>query len=77
MRGYWQYKTRFGTFRIVPRGDRIHPMYEDEDLGSYYSVVSALDDLVGGHTFSPSNGVDSSECELPDDISEWTFVRLA
>ena len=75
MRGYWQYTTRRGTFRIVPRQGRFHPLYEDEDLGSYHSVAAALDDLVGGHTFFPSNGLDPSECGLPDEIGEWTFVR--
>lgn len=75
MRGYWQYQTEVGTFRIIRRGDRYHPVFEDEDLGSYHSVIAALDDLVGGHTFSPSNGIDTSECGLPDEISEWTFVR--
>ena len=35
----------------------------------------ALDDLVGGHTFMPSSGIDTSEVGLPDELSEWTFVR--
>lgn len=77
MRGHWEFITRFGTFRIVPRGDRFHPMCDDDDLGSYHSLVAALDDLVGGYTFSPSSGVDTSECGLPDEISEWTFVKIA
>jgi hypothetical protein len=75
MRGYWQFETQRGTFRIVPRSGRFHPFYGDEDLGSYHSVEAALDDLVGGHTFFPSNGIDPSTCGLPDEIAEWTFIR--
>lgn len=75
MRGYWQFETRQGTFRIIPLNGRYHPFFEDDDLGSYHSLVAALDDLVGGHTFFPSSGIDPSECGLPDDISEWTFIR--
>lgn len=52
-------------------------MYEDESLGSYHSPEATLDDLVGGHTFFPSNGVDPSECGLPDVLADWTFVRTA
>jgi hypothetical protein len=77
LQGYWQYKTRFGTFSIVPGGGRFQVMHGDEDLGSYHSAAAALDDLVGGHTYSPSSGIDTSECGLPDEISEWTFVRTA
>jgi hypothetical protein len=77
MRGYWEFQSRRGTFRIVPRQGRFHACYEDESLGSYYSPHQALDDLAGGHTFSPSNGIDSSTCGLPDDLAEWEFVRLA
>lgn len=61
-------------FAIVPQGDRFEAMFEDESLGSYHSAVAALDDLVGGHTFSPSNGLDTSEIGLPDELAEWTFV---
>jgi hypothetical protein len=74
MMGYWQYKTKFGTFRIVQQTGSFHPFFEDEDLGAYHSAESALDDLVGGHTFFPSKGLDPSTCDLPDEISEWTFI---
>jgi hypothetical protein len=50
-RSYWQYKTRFGTFRIVLRAGSFHPFFEEEDLGAYHSVDGALDDLVGGTYF--------------------------
>jgi hypothetical protein len=75
--GYWQYKTKFGIFRIVPRAGSFNPFFEDEDLGAYHSVEAALDDLIGGHTFFPSNGLDPSTCGLPDEITGWAFVVTA
>lgn len=75
MNGYWIYKTRFGTFSIRPHGERFSPFFEDESLGSYNSAQSALEDLAGGSTFWPSSGVDPSECGLPDELDDWTFVR--
>jgi hypothetical protein len=75
--GYRQYSTKFGTFRIVPRAGSFHPFFEDEDLGAYHSAEGALDDLVGGHTSFPSNGLDPSTCGLPDEIAEWTFMATA
>lgn len=65
------YRTRFGTFAIVPHGGRWLATFEGESLGSYHRAQAALDDLVGGHTFTPSGGVDTSEAGLPDDLSEW------
>jgi hypothetical protein len=32
-RGYWQYGTNFGTFRIVQRMGSFHPFFDDEDRG--------------------------------------------
>lgn len=75
MSGYWQFETPRGTFRIVPQDGSFHPFFEDEDLGAYHTVDAALDDLVGGHTFFPSSGIDPSKCGLPDEISEWTFIQ--
>jgi hypothetical protein len=75
MQGYWEFKTHQGTFRIVPTNGRYQAFYENEGLGFYHSAEAALDDLVGGHTFLPSNGLDPSTCGLPADISEWTFIR--
>lgn len=74
MRG-WEYRTRKGTCRIIRRPDgSFEVMYGDEGLGSYHSPQQALDDLVGGHTFSPSSGIDTSTMGLPDELSEWTII---
>ncbi len=75
MQGYWRWPTRWGEFRIVPTGGRFLAMVGDESLGSYHSAIAAHDDLVGGHTFTPSSGVDTSTCGLPSDLADWEFVR--
>lgn len=73
---YGEYKTKRGTFRIVPWNGRFSAMYEDGDLGSYASPQQAIDDLVGGHTFSTSNGVDTSRCGLSQDVTDWLVVQV-
>ncbi len=69
----WLYGTRIGVFGIVSLNGGWHVFYEDEDLGRYQTPGLALDDLAGGHTYSPSSGVDTSTLGLPEDLSEWEF----
>lgn len=69
----WSYKTRAGTFYIIPIKKRFHALYEDEDLGSYITPEQAADDLAGGHTFWPSSGIDPGEMEISDDLGDWEF----
>jgi hypothetical protein len=68
-------QTRVGPFYIAQIGDRFHPVFDDELLGSYHSAASAADDLAGGHTFSVGSGIDTSELGIPDDIREWEVYR--
>jgi hypothetical protein len=76
MSTYWYYGTGVGQCRIVLRPDgRYHAFLGEDDLGSYATPQQALDDLVGGHTFTPSSGVDTAALGLPDDLGEWTLVR--
>lgn len=78
MKGYWTYPTRWGVFSIrQSRDGRWHPMFGDEDLGSYHHPAAALEDLAGGHTATPSNGMDTERAGLPDELGEWTFTRTA
>lgn len=76
MNGYWKHETSIGTAKIIMRGAFWRIEISDEDLGGYSSPESALDDLVGGHTFSHSRCADTSRLGLPDDFSEWEFVPL-
>ena len=54
--------------------DRYVAAFEDENLGSYFTAEQALDDLVGGSKSWPSVG-DPRKFSLPDNLSEWDFVR--
>lgn len=69
------FRTKAGVFSIVNKKDRWHIIYQDEDLGSYKTPQMAADDLSGGHTFSPSNGIDPSELGISEDIGEWEFIK--
>lgn len=71
MRKLYVWKTKVGPFYIAQIGDRFHPVFEDESLGSYHSPASAADDLAGGHTFSVGRGIDTAELGIPYDIREW------
>lgn len=65
------FKTKVGTFLIVPKKKRFHVMFGDEDLGSYATAQQAAEDVAGGHTFLTSKGTDTSKLGIPDDVSEW------
>jgi hypothetical protein len=70
----YRYQTRKGVFEIVPKYERFEIIYEEESLGSYSSPEKAADDLSGGHTCTPSNGIDTGNLGIPDDISEWERI---
>lgn len=65
------HRNKFGTFWIAQRGERWEAGLGDEGLGSYHRPEAALDDLVGGHTFAPSSGLDTAAVGLPEDLREW------
>ena len=69
----WHYSTKWGTFWIIQKEGRFDVILSDESLGSYASPDLALCDLLGGHTYSPSNGLDTSNAGLPEDLTEWAF----
>src|SRR3954468_2520001 len=74
MSTFWTVRTRYGAFFIIPSGGRVEVRFEDEPLGSYHSLASALDNLLSGQVDWPSTGLDPSKADLPDDIGQWTFV---
>lgn len=75
MNKYWRYPTSIGAARILFKKGRWHAVITDEFLGPYQTPEQALDDLVGGHTWSHSSGVDTSTLGLPDELSEWELVN--
>lgn len=71
MRKVYKFVTRVGPFYLATQADRWHVLFEDDSLGSYLSTAHAIDDLCGGHTFSPGGNIDTSELGIPDELSEW------
>src|SRR3954454_17345297 len=72
MSTFWTVRTRYGAFFIIPSGGRFEVRFEDEPLGSYHSLASALDNLLSGQVDWPSTGLDPSKADLPDEIGQWT-----
>ncbi len=73
MRYFW--KTKHGTAAIVPREGRWLAIWRGENLGSYATAQHACDDMVGDHTYSPSDMTDLSTVGLPEDIGDWELER--
>ena len=69
---YYSHPTVHGPVRIVPRPNgRYEIVFQDEDLGSYANPMMAADDAAGGHTFSPSSGVDLGDLDISYDLGDW------
>jgi len=70
----WKYKSRRGTFSIVPRGSRWGVLLEGEQInGTFHLAPTALNELLSGELQIPS-GRDPSIDELPDALAEWEKV---
>ncbi|MDO8903986.1 hypothetical protein [Hydrogenophaga sp.] len=70
------YMTKKGPVFIGQSLDgRFHPMWKNESLGSYHSVIAAIDDVAGGHTFSPSDGTDMDSLEISGDPGDWVPAK--
>jgi hypothetical protein len=76
MQGQWRYPTRAGVaqIRFNPRTGNYRLTLGDEDLGGYSRPQQAVDDFCGGHTFTPSSGLDTSTLGAPVDVADWEFV---
>jgi hypothetical protein len=75
-----QYDTSVGIFYIGQSEDgRFHPIFDNEDLGSYAKAWQASEDLANDVTFSvlhPETGelLDTSEFGIPEDPTEWDRI---
>lgn len=73
MRGYY-FQTKSGTAAVVFAQGSWHTVFAGEDLGGgYQTAQSAADDLVGGYTFTPSSGIDTSRLGIPVDVADWEW----
>ncbi len=53
------------------RTGRYAIVFEEDNLGSYDSAISAASDASCGSTFSPPSGIDLGELGIPEDLVEW------
>lgn len=69
---YYQYPTPYGPVTLSPEANgRYKVLYKEENLGSYPSAAAAADDVAGGHTYSPADGVDFSDLNISADLGDW------
>lgn len=70
------HKTKRGTAFIGRSADgRYHPMWQDESLGSYHNITGAVEDMAGGHVFTPSDGTDTGSLGLSSDPGDWVSAK--
>lgn len=80
MKIFLAHETTAGTFYIGQSKDgRFHPIYNEEDLGSYAYPWQATEDLALGATFSilhkdTGEYLDTSELDIPEHSDEWERV---
>lgn len=68
----WVYSSKYGPVYIKRHSNGLyHIIFDGDSLGGYHNPQQALDDAVGGHTFTPSNGIELDEFGLPGDLSLW------
>ena len=74
MQKLYVYETSAGAFYIAEHNGRFHPLFQDESLGSYMTAQQAVEDLVGGHTFSLPGDIDPAELGVPEDLENWVKI---
>lgn len=74
MQKLYVYETSAGAFYIAEHNGRFHPLFQDESLGSYATAQQAVEDLVGGHTFSLPGDIDPAELGVPEDLEDWVKI---
>jgi len=76
MKLLYGFKTRKGPVFIGQTPDgRYHPVWQSDSLGSYHSITGAIEDVAGGHTFTPPDGTDLGSLGISCDPSEWVRAK--
>lgn len=69
----WHVKTKLGTFWIVESDEQAQKYYlgcEDEDLGSYDSVLNAVQDVCN-HETGRLEWDEQISVKVPENIEDW------
>ena len=74
MRKLYVFETSAGAFYIAENKGRFHPIFREENLGSYATPQQAAEDLAGGHTFSLPGGIEPSDLGIPDELDGWEKI---
>ncbi|WP_381493344.1 hypothetical protein [Sphingosinicella xenopeptidilytica] len=59
---------------LLQSNGRWQAVIDGDGVGSYHRPEAALSDMVGGHTSTPSSGIDSGDFDLPDSLRDWNVV---
>ena len=71
MQNIFVHKTKVGAFYIAEQDGRFHPMFRNENLGSYATSQQAVDGLTKGHVLDSLNGLDTATLAIPNRVQEW------
>jgi len=71
MRKLYVHKTSVGAFYIAEQDGRFHPLFREENLGSYATSQQAVDNLTAGHVLDSLNGLDTATLAIPNRVQEW------
>jgi len=71
MRKLFVHKTTVGAFYIAEQDGRFHPLFRDENLGSYATSQLAVDNLTAGHVLTSFGGLDTATLAIPNRVQEW------
>jgi hypothetical protein len=71
MQKLYVHKTSVGAFYIAEHDGRFHPLFRDENLGSYATTQQAVDNLTAGRVLDSLNGLDTATLAIPHRVQEW------
>ena len=71
MRKLYVHKTAVGAFYIAEQDGRFHPLFRDENLGSYATTQLAVDNLTAGRNLTSLGGLDTATLAIPNRVQEW------
>lgn len=71
MEKLYAWHTRIGPFYIAESAGRFQAFYQDDVLGSYSSLGSAVAELTGRHRTTVAGTVHTASLGIPESLSQW------